>query len=87
MVVALLIAVVVLASVLGVEITRRKAAPGTPGSGEQEMCLTSACIQASARIKAALNESVDPCEDFYQFSCGSWINDNIIPPGQSYSDD
>lgn len=27
-----------------------------------------------------LDESVDPCDDFFKFSCGGWIAANPIPP-------
>jgi endothelin-converting enzyme/putative endopeptidase len=30
--------------------------------------------------ETALNEKVDPCDDFYQFSCGTWIDNTVIPP-------
>ena len=30
-----------------------------------------------------MDKSVDPCADFYTFSCGGWMKDNPIPPDQS----
>lgn len=27
-----------------------------------------------------VNESVDPCENFYEFACGSWKKNHPIPP-------
>ncbi len=32
---------------------------------------------------AAMDRSVDPCVDFYAFSCGGWQKRNPIPPDQS----
>lgn len=32
---------------------------------------------------SAMDRTVDPCVDFYTYSCGGWIKKNPIPPDQS----
>jgi endothelin-converting enzyme/putative endopeptidase len=32
---------------------------------------------------SAMDRNVDPCVDFYTYSCGGWIKKNPIPPDQS----
>ena len=36
----------------------------------------------AARVLDAMNKSVNPCEDFYQFACGGWIDKHPIPHNQ-----
>ena len=31
---------------------------------------------------AAMDKSADPCADFFQYSCGSWVKDNPVPADQ-----
>ncbi|KAL3283408.1 hypothetical protein HHI36_006553 [Cryptolaemus montrouzieri] len=43
------------------------------------VCLTSGCVHAASHVLERLNEQVDPCEDFYAFACGGFIENKTIP--------
>ncbi|XP_050412278.1 neprilysin-4 isoform X2 [Patella vulgata] len=47
--------------------------------GEAEICLTPACVKAAARLMNAMDDSVDPCENFFDYACGNWNKVNAIP--------
>lgn len=51
-------------------------------SGEKEkdkVCLTPGCIHTASKVLDALDSSVEPCDDFYHFACGSYVKNTNIP--------
>uniref|UniRef100_A0A665X4S0 Phosphate regulating endopeptidase homolog, X-linked n=1 Tax=Echeneis naucrates TaxID=173247 RepID=A0A665X4S0_ECHNA len=57
--------------------------PVSQKSTQEEFCLTPECIEAAGSLLSKMDRSVDPCEDFYSFSCGGWLKENPIPEDSS----
>uniref|UniRef100_A0A3P8W4K6 Endothelin-converting enzyme 1 n=2 Tax=Cynoglossus semilaevis TaxID=244447 RepID=A0A3P8W4K6_CYNSE len=47
------------------------------------LCLTETCVTVASSVMEALDRSIDPCHDFYNFACGGWLKKNPIPDGKS----
>ena len=45
--------------------------------------MSTECVKVAASILSDLDKTIDPCDDFYLYSCGGWIKKNPIPDGQS----
>ncbi|XP_070505218.1 neprilysin-2-like [Chironomus tepperi] len=51
-----------------------------------DICLTRGCIITAAVILEKIDENLDPCDDFYTFSCNRYINNTFIPDDQTQID-
>ncbi|CAI2347038.1 unnamed protein product [Caenorhabditis sp. 36 PRJEB53466] len=51
----------------------------TDAPKEPEVCTTPGCVRAATHFLNAMNTSVDPCEDFFEFACGLWNDQHPIP--------
>uniref|UniRef100_I3J8C5 Membrane metalloendopeptidase like 1 n=1 Tax=Oreochromis niloticus TaxID=8128 RepID=I3J8C5_ORENI len=47
------------------------------------VCTTADCVTAAARLLQNMDESVKPCDNFYQYACGGWLERHVIPETSS----
>lgn len=43
------------------------------------ICLSKTCVKASSYFLNRIDQSINPCDDFYQFACGKFLKETIIP--------
>lgn len=43
------------------------------------ICTTDTCAKESAIMLNSLDDSVNPCENFYEFACGNYIRKTVLP--------
>lgn len=75
----LALAVVIIAVLAGVIVWQyfQKSSP-------EQVCYSPECVQASAYILSKMDRSVDPCQDFYRYTCGNWMKTTKIPSSRSH---
>merc|ERR550519_762231 len=49
----------------------------------QDVCVTPECAIAASNIIQTMDINADPCDDFFRFACGGWIDNNVIPDRKS----
>ncbi|XP_021015784.1 membrane metallo-endopeptidase-like 1 isoform X1 [Mus caroli] len=52
-------------------------------SQKSDICTTPSCVIAAARILENMDQSRNPCENFYQYACGGWLRHHVIPETNS----
>ncbi|CAI5687558.1 unnamed protein product [Oreochromis niloticus] len=52
-------------------------------SNPSNVCTTADCVTAAARLLQNMDESVKPCDNFYQYACGGWLERHVIPETSS----
>jgi putative endopeptidase len=52
-------------------------------AAEAQQSASSASQHEPALDVTSMDRTVDPCVDFFKYSCGGWIKNNPIPPDQS----
>ncbi|KAI8811753.1 hypothetical protein BJ742DRAFT_881992 [Cladochytrium replicatum] len=45
--------------------------------------MTRQCVRTAATIIESMDERFDPCDDFYTFACGRWIESHPIPESKA----
>jgi membrane metallo-endopeptidase-like protein 1 len=44
-----------------------------------EVCTTQHCVSTAAQIISGIDPTADPCDDFFQYACGTWNKIHVIP--------
>uniref|UniRef100_A0A8C4DZD1 Membrane metallo-endopeptidase-like 1 n=1 Tax=Dicentrarchus labrax TaxID=13489 RepID=A0A8C4DZD1_DICLA len=52
-------------------------------SNVDSVCTTADCVTAAARLLQNMDKSVKPCDNFYQYACGGWLERHVIPETSS----
>lgn len=45
----------------------------------ESVCLTKECIHTASTVLSKMKSDVEPCDNFYEFACGSYIEEQTIP--------
>uniref|UniRef100_T1IPL6 Peptidase M13 N-terminal domain-containing protein n=1 Tax=Strigamia maritima TaxID=126957 RepID=T1IPL6_STRMM len=51
----------------------------TGRTDDNNVCLTKGCVVAAATLIRNMDENVNPCEDFFQYACGGFMDRTVIP--------
>lgn len=49
------------------------------GKEKDNVCLTAGCIHTASKVLDAMDSTIEPCDDFYNFACGNFVKNTNIP--------
>ncbi|XP_077430429.1 membrane metallo-endopeptidase-like 1 [Vanacampus margaritifer] len=52
-------------------------------SNLNSVCTTADCVTAASRLLQNMDASAKPCDNFYQYACGGWLERHVIPETSS----
>uniref|UniRef100_A0A2P2HZF3 Neprilysin-like n=2 Tax=Hirondellea gigas TaxID=1518452 RepID=A0A2P2HZF3_9CRUS len=52
-------------------------------AGGKDICLTRGCVTSASKLISNMDETVDPCEDFFEYACGGFLKAKVIPDEKS----
>ena len=50
-----------------------------PQDQHRGVCMTPGCVTTASEIMENMDTRVDPCQDFFQFACGGFVDRTAIP--------
>ncbi|GFT82831.1 neprilysin-1 [Nephila pilipes] len=53
------------------------------GHQSLNICLTQECVKTAASLLNAMDQTSDPCDNFFQYACGTWNKLHMIPQDRS----
>ncbi|XP_018346008.1 PREDICTED: neprilysin-1-like [Trachymyrmex septentrionalis] len=53
----------------------------TNDENKPTVCQSQECKKIAQIITESMDKSVDPCDDFYEYACGKWLEHNPAPKG------
>lgn len=73
----------ILLVLLSVMVGYRMGAPDRSSSNAAAEAVKPELEKMARSVLAAMNKSVDPCHDFYRYSCGTWLSTTNLPADKS----